>query len=64
MLILFLDIDNCKSDPCQHNGTCHDLVNDYRCYCVTGFNGTNCENSFNFFSKEKRLNFLRCRNEN
>ena len=42
---MFLDIDDCQSDPCQNNGTCHDLVNDYRCDCVTGFNGTNCFNS-------------------
>ena len=40
-----LDIDDCQSEPCQNNGTCHDLVNDYRCDCVAGFNGTNCDNS-------------------
>ena len=40
-----IDIDDCQSEPCQNNGTCHDLVNDYRCDCVAGFNGTNCDNS-------------------
>ena len=45
MLLMSLDIDDCQSDPCQNNGTCRDLVNDYRCDCVAGFNGTNCENS-------------------
>lgn len=39
------DIDECRPDPCQNNGTCTDLVNDYHCDCVAGFNGTNCENS-------------------
>ena len=40
-----LDIIDCHGQPCQNNGTCHDLVNDYRCDCVAGFNGTNCDNS-------------------
>ena len=44
-LLMSLDIDDCQSQPCQNNGTCHDLVNDYRCDCVAGFNGTNCDNS-------------------
>ena len=44
-LYFFLDIDDCQPQPCQNNGTCHDLVNDYRCECLVGFNGTNCENS-------------------
>ena len=38
-----LDFKDCH-DLCQNNGTCLDLVNDYRCECITGFNGTNCEN--------------------
>ena len=42
---IFLDIDDCQPEPCQNNGTCTDLVNDYSCDCVAGFNGTNCENS-------------------
>ena len=36
--------------PCQNNGTCHDLVNDYRCECIVGFNGTNCEKSIKISS--------------
>lgn len=39
------DIDDCLPNPCQNNGTCTDLVNNYKCYCVTGFDGTNCEKS-------------------
>ena len=42
---IILDIDDCQPHPCQNNGTCHDLVNDYRCVCVAGFNGTYCDNS-------------------
>ena len=42
---MILDIDDCQPQPCQNNGTCRDLVNDYRCDCEAGFNDTNCENS-------------------
>ena len=40
----FPDIDECFSDPCQHNGTCVDLVNKYICVCDgTGYTGDICE---------------------
>nr|XP_034311989.1 fibropellin-1-like isoform X4 [Crassostrea gigas] len=39
------DTDDCRAEPCQNNGTCTDLFNDYQCDCVAGFNGTNCENN-------------------
>ncbi|XP_038065741.1 fibropellin-3-like [Patiria miniata] len=39
------DIDECKSQPCQNDGTCVDLINDYRCDCVAGYDGKDCENN-------------------
>lgn len=39
------DNNDCQPKPCQNNGTCIDLFNDYQCDCIAGFNGTNCENS-------------------
>lgn len=45
------DIDDCASSPCENNGTCVDLDAAYLCQCVSGFNGTYCENS--------KLKFLR-----
>jgi hypothetical protein len=45
MCFFVSDIDECMSDPCQNNGTCTDQINAYKCQCVLGFNGTNCENS-------------------
>lgn len=26
----------------MNNGTCIDLISDYKCVCLGGFNGTNC----------------------
>lgn len=44
-IFIFSDIDECTAQPCQNNGTCIDLINDYQCYCTDGFNGKNCTNS-------------------
>ena len=38
-----LDIDECQNHPCQNGGTCKDDVNSYKCTCVSGFTGNNCE---------------------
>ncbi|XP_017164565.1 protein eyes shut homolog isoform X2 [Poecilia reticulata] len=37
------EINECDSNPCQHNGNCSDLLGDYICQCPTGFQGKNCE---------------------
>ena len=37
------DIDECSRTPCQHGGTCHDLVNGFRCSCPCGTKGMLCE---------------------
>lgn len=41
----YSDIDDCESQPCQNNGTCTNMINDYLCHCTVGFNGRNCSNS-------------------
>ncbi|XP_074532634.1 protein eyes shut homolog [Halichoeres trimaculatus] len=38
-----IDINECDSSPCQHDGTCSDLHGHYECQCPTGFLGSNCE---------------------
>ena len=41
------DVDECGSSPCQNGATCVDLVNKYRCTCLRGFTGVNCETGEN-----------------
>lgn len=33
----------CFDGPCLHAGKCHPLENSYRCECIDGWNGHNCE---------------------
>lgn len=41
------EVLECSSDPCQNGGTCTDLQNAYRCTCMLGFEGDNCEHNIN-----------------
>ena len=41
----FLDIDDCKGNPCKNGGTCIDGEAKYTCSCKPGFNGDDCEKS-------------------
>ena len=45
LLHLFLtsDINECDSNPCQHEGTCFNFIDLYECQCPPSFTGTNCE---------------------
>ena len=37
------EILECASSPCQSGGSCEDLINGYKCHCMAGFEGDNCE---------------------
>ena len=36
-------IDECASNPCQHDGVCTDMTYDYRCSCAEGYTGVDCQ---------------------
>lgn len=42
MWFIFLEINECKLNPCLNDGVCTDLLNDYECDCVPGYTGKNC----------------------
>ena len=37
------DIDECASNPCQHDGTCINLLGKFECNCTDEYMGTFCE---------------------
>ncbi|XP_076874141.1 uncharacterized protein LOC143523282 [Brachyhypopomus gauderio] len=42
-----VDVDECRSGPCHHGGTCSNLVDGYRCHCRAGWTGFHCEEDVN-----------------
>jgi hypothetical protein len=36
------EINECRSNPCQHESECHDQVDAYSCACTVGYEGDNC----------------------
>ena len=42
-----LDIDECATGPCGHNGLCVDMLADFKCLCHAGYTGRLCEHNIN-----------------
>ena len=38
--------DGCSPNPCKNGGICLGTVDQYKCKCVDGFVGKNCESKF------------------
>jgi hypothetical protein len=52
------NVDECKEDPCQNEGTCVDEVGSYHCKCLPGYEGKcmviqKVYNNFRIFSGNK-----------
>lgn len=45
MILIFysLDINECKSNPCQNSGFCENTNGFYQCRCADGWMGQNCQ---------------------
>ena len=59
--IFFLDIDECLTSPCLHDGTCNNTEGSYHCICAMGWSGPNCEIgniSLSFFLSVFLLSFF------
>ena len=41
--IIFPDVDECASVPCQNGGNCIDEINGFTCQCSEGVTGFLCE---------------------
>lgn len=40
---IYLDIDDCFSDPCLNGAVCLDGANRYGCICNAGYTGQDCQ---------------------
>ena len=38
-----VDINECEINPCEHGGTCTDMVDGYSCVCESGYTGSECQ---------------------
>ena len=39
--------DDCASNKCEHGGICIDLLNNFQCHCLPGYDGEHCQNIAN-----------------
>ena len=41
--MLFLDVNECTSEPCLNGGSCTDEPDGYFCTCADGWTGAECQ---------------------
>lgn len=42
-MIPFVDVNECINDPCNNGGTCLNTDGSYKCKCLEGWQGHDCE---------------------
>ena len=58
MLLFFVDINECASNPCQNDAKCNNLENEYSCNCTDGYSGTNCEKGNPYYFYQHLYRFI------
>ena len=43
LFLYFLDLNDCKMNPCKNGGICEDGNNIRKCICRSGYIGNDCE---------------------
>uniref|UniRef100_A0A8C9WQH9 Delta-like protein n=1 Tax=Scleropages formosus TaxID=113540 RepID=A0A8C9WQH9_SCLFO len=56
------DVDDCEPNPCGHGGTCHDLLNGFKCSCPPQWTGKTCLIDANECDSKPCANANSCRN--
>ncbi|XP_022103007.1 sushi, von Willebrand factor type A, EGF and pentraxin domain-containing protein 1-like [Acanthaster planci] len=54
------DINECDSSPCEHQATCVDLIDSYRCDCPPGFQGVHCDEDIDDCADHRCVNGATC----
>ncbi len=61
LTVLLISDDHCASYPCEHGGTCKNTgKEDYKCICVDGYDGKNCELRFCTLQQIKNCGTAKC----
>ena len=42
-MLLFVDLNECMSNPCSYGSTCVDGIGEYKCICPPGRAGDRCQ---------------------
>ena len=61
--LFFTEINECDSNPCINNGSCTDLIADFRCTCIAGFTGKQCQVNIDECASFPCLNNATCKDQ-
>lgn len=50
LFLFFTDVNGCSSSPCKNGATCVNEVKAYKCLCVAGYTGVDCETGVSLLS--------------